>query len=106
MRLKDGLIVREVAGQFVIVPTGKRVQEIHGVLYMNRQGRMLWSYMADREFTEEDLTDYLQKSFPEVSRERAEQDAKAFVTALSRENLLEKSGGSGRAQIWISRKKS
>ncbi len=28
MRLKDGLILREVAGQYVIVPTGKRVQEV------------------------------------------------------------------------------
>ena len=31
MKLKDGLILREVAGQYVIVPTGKRVQEVLGI---------------------------------------------------------------------------
>ena len=28
MRIKDNLILREVAGQYVIVPIGKRVNEI------------------------------------------------------------------------------
>lgn len=28
MKLKDQLILREVAGQYVIVPTGKRVREV------------------------------------------------------------------------------
>ena len=28
MKLKDGLILREVAGQYVIVPTGKRVKDV------------------------------------------------------------------------------
>ena len=28
MKLLIGLILREVAGQFVVVPTGKRVQEV------------------------------------------------------------------------------
>ena len=31
MKLKDGLILREVAGQYVIVPTGKMVQEVRGI---------------------------------------------------------------------------
>ena len=30
MKLKDGLILREVAGQYVIVPTGKRVKDVTG----------------------------------------------------------------------------
>ena len=32
MRLKDGLILREVAGQFVIVPTGRRVKEVTSIV--------------------------------------------------------------------------
>ena len=35
MRLKDGLILREVAGQFVIVPTGKRVREVTNTVYIS-----------------------------------------------------------------------
>ena len=35
MRLKDGLILREVAGQFVIVPTGRRVKEVTSIVYIS-----------------------------------------------------------------------
>lgn len=35
MKLKDGLILREVAGQFVVVPTGKRVQEVTSIVYIH-----------------------------------------------------------------------
>ena len=34
MKLKDGLILREVAGQFVVVPTGKRVQEVTSIIHL------------------------------------------------------------------------
>ena len=32
MKLKDQLILREVAGQYVIVPTGKRVTEVTSIV--------------------------------------------------------------------------
>ena len=45
MRLKDGLILREVAGQYVIVPTGKRVQEVTNIVYISASAAYLWDYM-------------------------------------------------------------
>lgn len=50
MKLKDGLILREVAGQYVIVPTGKRVQEVIGINYITKPAAYLWDYMKDHEF--------------------------------------------------------
>ena len=35
MKLKDQLILREVAGQYVIVPTGKRVTEVTSIVYIS-----------------------------------------------------------------------
>ena len=34
MRLKDGLVLRKVADQYIIVPTGKRVKEIPNMVYI------------------------------------------------------------------------
>ena len=50
MRLKDGLILREVAGQYVIVPTGRRVQEVTSIVYISSSGAYLWEYMKNQEF--------------------------------------------------------
>lgn len=59
MKLKDGLILREVAGQFVVVPTGKRVQEVTSIVYISSSGAYLWDYMKDHEFQKEDhLADF------------------------------------------------
>ena len=55
MRLKDGLILREVAGQYVIIPTGKRVREVTEVLYMTKPAAALWNYMQNHDFEKEDL---------------------------------------------------
>lgn len=45
MKLKDGLILQEVAGQYVVVPTGKRVNEIPGIVYISSSEVNLWNYM-------------------------------------------------------------
>lgn len=101
MRLKDGLILREVAGQYVIVPTGKRVQEIRSVLYMNASGAYLWEQMKNREFEVQELADMLLKRFPDAGRETAEKDVQAFVDMLKKRNLLEDSGQGGTAYIRV-----
>ena len=35
LKLKSDLILREVAGQHVIVPVGKRVQEVTSIVYIS-----------------------------------------------------------------------
>ena len=57
MKLKDQLILREVAGQYVIVPTGKRVREVTSVVYISSSAAYLWDYMKDHDFTKEELVD-------------------------------------------------
>lgn len=101
MKLKDGLVLREVAGQYVIVPTGKRVREMHGVFYMNISGALLWTYMEDHERTEEDLINYLQEQFPDLKREKAESDVREFIEAIKQRNLFENGQQAGNAFIML-----
>ena len=97
MKLKDGLILREVAGQYVIIPTGKRVREIHEVVYLNGVGTFLWNYIGERDVAEEDLVDLLQKRYPKTNKEQIQKDVRTFVEALASHHLLEDGGNSGRA---------
>ena len=57
MKLKDQLILREVAGQYVIVPTGKRVREVTSIVYISSSAAYLWDYMKDQAVTKEELED-------------------------------------------------
>ena len=42
MKLKDDLVLRKVADQYVIVPVGKRVQEVTSIVYISSSAAYLW----------------------------------------------------------------
>ena len=89
MRLKDGLMLRQVAGQYVIVPTGERVREVTGVHYLTPGAAWLWSQMEGKEFTEEEPVELAEQHFTGVTREKLEEDISAFVKAMGDANILE-----------------
>ena len=45
MKLRDGLVLREVAGQYVIVPTGAAVREVTDIVYISASAAYLWNYI-------------------------------------------------------------
>ena len=46
MKLKDGLVLKEVAGHYIIVPTGNRVNEILSVVNISSSEAHLWDYIT------------------------------------------------------------
>ena len=92
MRLKDGLILREVAGQYVIVPTGRRVQEVTSIVYISSSGAYLWEYMKNQEFEKEDLAEQIVNHYRGVTREKALEDIEKFLNVLRENNILESGG--------------
>lgn len=89
MRLKDGLILREVAGQYVIVPTGKRVQEVTNIVYISASAAYLWDYMKDHEFEKEDLVQRIMEHYTGVTEEKAREDIEKFLKILADNNVLD-----------------
>lgn len=89
MKLKDGLILREVAGQYVIVPTGKRVREITNIVYISSSAAYLWDYMKDHEFEKEDLVKRIMEHFSGVTEEQAAADIDRFLKTLSDNSILD-----------------
>ena len=107
MRLKDGLILREVAGQYVIVPTGKRVNEVTNIVYISSSAAFLWNKMLGEEFTVDSLVDNIMEQYVGVTREVAEKDVTGFIDVLKRNRILEPEDGkeemSGSIMIKIDR---
>ena len=89
MKLKDGLILREVAGQYVIVPTGKRVKDVTNIVYISSSAAYLWDYMKDHEFEKEDLVKRILEHYSGVTEEKADADIDKFLNTLSINNILD-----------------
>lgn len=101
MKLKDQLILREVAGQYVIVPTGKRVTEVTSIVYISASAAYLWDYMKDHEFTKEDLVARVMEHYSGVTEEKAAEDIEKFLKTLADNNILDDGVLRGRAFVRI-----
>ena len=99
MKLKDGLILREVAGQYVIVPTGKRVREVTSIVYISSSAAYLWDYMKDHEFEKEDLVQQILEHYEGVTKEKAAEDIDKFLKTLADNNILD--DGIARGGVFI-----
>lgn len=106
MKLKDGLLLRQVAGQYVIVPTGEQVREVTGVHYLTKGAAWLWGQMEGKEFTEEELVDLAQQHFTGVTKEKLEEDISTFLKAMGDANVLEDGIKRGRVYIRVPYSKS
>lgn len=99
MKLKDGLILREVAGQYVIVPTGKRVQEVTSIVYISSSAAYLWDYMKDHEFEKQDLVKRIMEYYDGVTEQQAGDDIEQFLNMLADNNILD--DGIARGKIFV-----
>ncbi len=87
MKIKDGFLLRNIAGNFVVVPVGKENIDFNGMVSLNGTGAFLFEKMQ-AGITEEELIQALMQEF-EVSEETAKEDVKLFIQKVEREGLFE-----------------
>lgn len=80
-------IYREVAGEAVLVPTGKAAESLFGIVSMNSTGAFLWKALEQkRSFGE--LRAMFAREY-ELEEAQSRQDVTEFIeTALSRNMVL------------------
>ena len=86
MKIKQGFILREVAGNYIVVAVGSAVKEFNGVINLNETGAYLWKKLQDGT-DEEGLVKALLEEY-EVEEDLARKDVKAFVEKLQGAKLL------------------
>ena len=87
MKIKSGFVIREIAGQYMAVPVGERVNDLHGMIALNETGAFIWKLLED-EKTEEELARALTEEY-EVSYEEALEAVREFRELMEKEKVLE-----------------
>ena len=85
MKIKEGFILREVAGQIEVLPTGDQL-DLNMMITLNDTGRFLWEHLQ-QETTKEELVAALLAEY-EVDEELAAKSVDAFVQKLRDGELL------------------
>lgn len=85
MRIKEGFVVREVAGETIALPTGDNAS-LNMMISLNDTGAFLWRKL-DQENTEESLVEALLNEY-DVDEASARNSIKAFIQTLRANGFL------------------
>ena len=72
MRISDQFILRQIAGEYIIIPTGQTTLKFNGMITVNEQGAFLWEALKE-EITEDALVDAVLAEY-DTDRQTAQAD--------------------------------
>lgn len=88
MKINKDFIIREVAGEVIVVPTGAAAADMNGLITLNDAAAFMWKQLQE-DCTREALVKSVLDEY-EVDEETACEDVDRFIDALCQCNMLEK----------------
>lgn len=86
MKLKEGFLLREVAGETVVIPSGDSL-DLNMMITLNETGRVLWECL-EKGAQEQDLVNALLAEY-EVDEATAQAHVRKFVEKLREHAFFE-----------------
>ena len=80
MRVSSDFILREIAGEFMLVPVGAAAASLNGLIVLNECGSTIFKALATEQ-TQEDLVKAVLAEY-EVDAQTAAADVEDFLTQL------------------------
>lgn len=88
MKISTEYILREIAGEYVIIPTGQEAMKFQGLITVNETGAFLWK-LLNSDVTKEQLVSRLSREY-EIDEKTAEMDVEEFLDILEKHTILKK----------------
>lgn len=87
MKIKDGFMLREIAGTWVVVPLGARVVEFNGLISLNETSALIWK-MIEEGSSKEDILNKIISEY-DIDEETANSDMNEFIQTAIKKGLIE-----------------
>lgn len=91
MKVSKEFILREIAGEYILVPTGASAAKISGLVTMNELGCFIFKALQEEKSMEQ-LVDVIVAEYA-VDRNTAQADAQEFLQQLREIGGLEEADG-------------
>ena len=79
-------ILREIADEYILVPTGAEIFNFNGLATMNETGKFLWDLLKEQRSLEEILKCFAEEY--ELTDEECVEDVLAFLTPAVEKNVI------------------
>ena len=87
MRINKEFVLREIVGEYIIIPTGSTVLGFNGLITVNEVGIAIWK-MLQEEVTVDQLVQGILAEY-EVEEKVAREDVKEFLQTLVEGGILD-----------------
>lgn len=87
MKLKNGFILKNVAGNYIVVPVEGELVDLKAMITLTETGAFLWK-LLEKGSDKEELTEKMLKEY-DVDEKTAENDVNEFIKQLSENKMLE-----------------
>lgn len=89
MKLSSNYILREIAGEKVVVKQGTHGVEMTKIISFNESAAALWENFCNKEFTAEDAAEFLQQRYG-IDTDLASKDSQSWINKLVECGAIEK----------------
>ncbi len=87
MKIKDGFVLREIAGQAVVTATGKASENFHGMVKLNCTAKDVWQWIEEGRGADE-IADLLAEKYG-ADREACSADVSEMIEKMEKAGFLE-----------------
>ncbi len=87
MKIREDFILRKVAGQNLVVPTGSNTMNFNAAITLNESAAFLWNQLSEDK-TEEQLTKLMTQEY-NIDEATAKTDITVFLNVLKENGILE-----------------
>ena len=87
MKIKDGFILRKIAGKDIVVPIGNNIADFNGVIRLNESAAFLWKVLQE-EISKVDLVNSLIEEYG-IDKSLATNDVEGFLNILEEHKAIE-----------------
>lgn len=81
MKCSNEFILREIAGEYILVPFGKNAIDFNGVVTLNATAKFLWEQCGDNEIDIEKLQNSLIAEY-DIDKTAATEAVEIFVSQM------------------------
>lgn len=87
MKVSPNFVMRDVAGDIVVIPTGEAARRFNGLISMNSVSAFIWTHLEECQ-TPEDMLALVLENY-DVDEETARKDVLQFLADLKRAGMIE-----------------
>jgi len=87
MKIKEGFLLREIAGTYIVVPIGERVIDFKGMMVLNSVSADVWGFLSEHRNYDE-VIEYILGMY-EVDRQTVENDLNDLFRQMEANGVIE-----------------